>query len=158
MPATRLRQDYRASADATLTDSNHDTLTSRGSITLSAAELAGLTLHAGDTNATLTVTASNGTATSAPQTIALTVTPEAPALTIASPTLTVSEDGTVALGIGETPINAGDTVTVKITGLPADATLTDSNHDTLTITAGSITLSAAELAGLTLHAGDTNAP
>jgi len=47
----------------------------------------------------------------------------------------------VALGIGETPINAGDTVTVKITGLPADATLTDSNHDTLTITAGSITLS-----------------
>ena len=117
-------------ADATLTDSLGTTLTvTAGSITLTPAELAGLTLHAGDTNATLAVTASNGTATSAPQTIALTVNAQAPTLTIANPTLSVSEDGTVALGISETPVNPTDTVSIKISGILADATLSDSLGD-----------------------------
>ena len=146
-------------SDATLSDSNGDTLTVvGGNITLTAAELAGLTLHAGDTNAVLTVTASNAAGgTSAPQTIGLTVTSAAPTLTIANHTLTANEDGTVALGISETPVNPNDTVTVGISGIPSDATLSDSNGDTLTVVGGNITLTAAELAGLTLHAGDTNA-
>jgi len=92
------------------------------------------------------VTASNGTATSAPQTIALTVTPEAPTLTIASPTLTVSEThgGARHRRDADQCRRHGDGQDYRASG---DATLTDSNHDTLTITAGSITLSAAELAG-----------
>ena len=144
-------------SDATLSDTNGDTLTiTDGSITLTPAELAGLTLQAGDTSGTLTVTATNAGATSAPQTITLNVTPEAPTLTLAHGTLTVPEDGAVALGISETPVNANDTVTVTISGIPSDATLSDTNGDTLTITDGSITLTPAELAGLTLQAGDTS--
>ncbi len=145
--------------DATLTDANGDTLTvTGGSITLNPSELTGLTLNAGEvTTATLTVTATNTegvTASSAPQTIDLTVNPVAPALTLAHNTLSVNEDGTVALGIGETPFDARDTVSVTITGIPGDATLTDANGDTLTVTGGSITLNPSELTGLTLNAGE----
>ena len=71
------------------------------------------------------------------------MTPEAPTLTLAHGTLTVPEDGAVALGISETPVNANDTVTVTISGIPSDATLSDTNGDTLTITDGSITLTPA---------------
>ena len=148
-------------ADATLSDSLGATLTIvNNSITLTAAELAGLTLHAGDTSAELSVTAAttiNGnTATSAAKTIDVTVEPVAPTLTVPSGALVVNEEGSVALGIGETPADPNDTVTIKITGLPADATLSDSLGATLTIVNNSITLTAAELAGLTLHAGDTS--
>ena len=81
----------------------------------------------------------------------------APTLTIADSTLSVAEGGAVALGIGETPFNAHDPISITITGLPADATLTDNNNDTLTIDNGSITLTPTELSGLTFDAGDTSA-
>ena len=128
--------------------------------TVASAALADLQLNAGEvTSASLTVTATNTegtTASSAEKTITLNVTPEAPTLTVTTPTLTVSEDGTVAVGISETPFDTRDIVSVTITGVPTDATLSDSNGDTLMITDGSITLTPAELAGLTLHAGQTS--
>ena len=151
-------------ADATLTDSNGDTLTIvNGSITLTPAELNGLTLHAGDTSADLSVTATktiNGTpATSAAQTIDVTVDPVAPTLTIASGALVVNEESSVALGISETPADPNDTVTVKITGVPSDATLTSAS-DQAGITnngGGSWTVASGALSDLKLDAGDTSA-
>ncbi len=83
--------------------------------------------------------------------------PGAPTLTIGANAVSGNEDGAVALNISETPSNPSDTVIVTITGIPSDATLTDQNNDTLTISGGSITLTPAELAGLTLHAGESSA-
>jgi len=82
------------------------------------------TLNAGEvTTASLTVTATNSTTgSSVTQTTVLTVNPVAPALT-APTSLSVNEDGTVALGISETPFDARDTVSITITGVPSDATL-----------------------------------
>ncbi len=83
------------------------------------------------------------------------VLPVAPTLTITNHALTVNEGGSVALGINETPSNPLDTVSIRITGIPSDVTLTDSRQDSLVVTDHSITLTPAELAGLTLHAGQT---
>ena len=80
--------------------------------------------------------------------------PVAPTLTIANHTLSVNEDGTIALGISETPFNQNDPVSITIAGIPSDATLTDANNDALAITNGSITLTSAQLAGLTFNAGE----
>jgi hypothetical protein len=63
-------------ADVTLSDTAGPLTVTNGSITLTPAQLAGLTLHAGTTSAALTVTVIGGsgvTATSVSQTIALTV-------------------------------------------------------------------------------------
>ena len=84
------------------------------------------------------------------------VLPTAPVLSIADHALSVNEEGSVALGISEMPANQSDPVTITINGIPQDATLTDRNGDALTITNDSITLNPSELAGLTLHAGDTS--
>ena len=76
-----------------------------GRWTLTAAQLAGLTLTAGEvTTATLTITATNtqGAGASTTQSIALTVNPLAPAADGAEQPFGQEEDGTVALGIGET--------------------------------------------------------
>ena len=80
--------------------------------------------------------------------------PVAPTLTIANHTLSVNEDGTIALGISETPFNQNDPVSITIAGIPSDATLTDANNDALAITNGSITLTSAQLVGLTFNAGE----
>ncbi len=136
-------------SDATL---SAGTKNSDGSWTLTPAQLTGLNFTAGEvTHATLTVTATNteGAAASTSQTIPLTVNPVAPTLAVPA-TLTVAEDGTVALGITEAPFDARDTVSVTITGVPSDAALSagTKNND------GSWTVTPAQLTGLNLTAGE----
>jgi hypothetical protein len=112
--------------DATLSDAAGPLTVTNGAITLTAAQLAGLTLHAGEVaSANLTVTATNtlgASASAAPQTIALTVTPVAPALS-APAQITVGAGQPGALPICVTPFDARDPVSVTITGIPAGATL-----------------------------------
>ena len=84
--------------------------------------------------------------------------PHAPTLAIASTTLSVNVSGAVALGIAETPFYAGDPVSVTISGIPTDATLSNSEDNTLTINNGSITLTPAQLPGLMLHMGTASQP
>src|SRR5260370_1067463 len=132
-----------------------------GSWTLSQSDLSGLTLHAGDDdNARLTHTVTpitndaGNVATSAAQTISLTVNPvaETPTLTAAAAAASVNEDGTVGLTITATAAesDADATTTVTITGVPTNASLNHGTHNT----DGSWTLSQSDLSGLTLHAGD----
>ena len=106
-------------------------------------------------NVVATETAPGALATA--EAVALAVNPVAPTLTVANSTLSVDENNSVALGISETPAVSNDDVTITITGLPADAALSDANHDTLTINNGSIILTPSELSGLTFNAGDTSA-
>jgi hypothetical protein len=138
-------------SDASLSagTNNHD-----GSWTLTPDQLAGLTLTAGEvptTPVTLTVTATNtsGTTASASQTIALTVNPVAPKLS-APASLTVIEDGSVPLGISVATADTNDTVSVTIAGVPSDASLSAGTNNG----GGSWTLTPAQLAGLTLNAGE----
>jgi hypothetical protein len=84
--------------------------------------------------------------------------PHAPTLTIASDTVSVNTSGAVALGIVETPFYAGDPVSVTISGIPTNATLSNSEDDKLTINNGSITLTAAQLPGLMLHMETASQP
>ena len=84
-----------------------------------------------------------------PQTIALTVNPVAPALTAPS-SLSVKEDGAVALGISETAFDSRDLVSITIAGVPADATLSAGSKGSN----GIWTLSPGQLSGLTLTAGE----
>ena len=132
-----------------------------GSWTVASGALSDLKLDAGDTSADLSVTATatiNGsTATTVPQTIDVTVDPVAPTLTIASGAVVVNEESSVALNVGATLSDASDTVTVTISGLPSDAYLTDTADSSTHIAGSTITLTPAELNGLTLHAGDTSA-
>jgi hypothetical protein len=157
-------------SDATLTNTNGNPLIiQNGSITFSQAQLTagvlnGLTLHAGETSATLSVTGkdteSNSTASSVAQTIALTVAPvaEPPGLTVSGP-ITLDEGGSAPLPVSVTPVDGDDTLSLTISGLPSDATLSNSHADTLTIQNGSISFTQAQLtggvlAGLTLHTGE----
>src|SRR5260370_1234283 len=118
-------------------------------------------MYAGDDDTaslTLTVTASTSDAgnlaTSAAQTISLTVNPvaETPTLTAAAAAASVNEDGTVGLTITATAAesDADATTTVTITGVPTNASLNHGTHNT----DGNWTLSQSDLSGLTLHAGD----
>jgi len=137
-------------ADATLTDTAGPIQVVNGTVTLTQAQLAGLTLKAGEvTTANLVVTATDPTTgNSVSKTVALSVTPVAPTLhTPAS--LNVASGASVALGITETPFDARDTVSITISGVPADATLSagTKNAD------GSWTLTPAQLTNLTLKAG-----
>ena len=156
-------------ANATLLDSNGDTLTvTGGSITFDAAEIAsgsliGLTLtpeNAGPV--TLGVSAieqdTNGDRSAAAiGSESLTVDPTLP--TVAPVAETGVEGTAIALDLGVTATGlTGDANTlysVTLNDIPANATLLDSNGDTLTVTGGSITFDAAEIAsgsliGLTL--------
>src|SRR5207302_1900735 len=134
-----------------------------GSWTLTQAQLAGLTLTAGDDDVTsislqVTATATEGgtTASSATQTINITENPvpEAPVLTAANATAassSVNEGGTVALTIAPTYESDLDA---------SFPTRRSSDLTTATLSAGtnngggSWTLTQAQLAGLTLTAGD----
>jgi VCBS repeat-containing protein len=118
--------------------------------TVAAGALADLTLHAGEvTGATLLVTATDSaTGYSVSQSVALTVNPVAPTLT-APASLSVVQGQSVALVIGETPFDSRDVVALRITGVPADATLSAGTHNS----DGSWTLTPAQLSGLTLTAG-----
>ena len=127
-----------------------------GDWTLTPSELAGLTLTAGEVvGATLTVTATDAAsgASSPPQTINLTVNPVEPVLTVADSTLSVNQNGSVPLGIGEMPFDFRDIVAITVDGVPADATLSAGINNG----GGNWTLTPAELSGLTLNAGDTSA-
>ena len=147
-------------ANATLLDSNGDTLTvTGGSITFDAAEIAsgsliGLTLtpeNAGPV--TLGVSAieqdTNGDRSAAAiGSESLTVDPTLP--TVAPVAETGVEGTAIALDLGVTATGlTGDANTlysVTLNDIPANATLLDSNGDTLTVTGGSITFDAAEIA------------
>ena len=131
--------------------------------TLSQADLVGLTLtapHDDTKQITFTVTAhaSEGgiDAASTPQTVTLTVNPvaEAPVLMASATATSVNEDGgTVGLNITATPAenDADATTSVTISGL-GTATLTDAAGDTFS--GNTVTLTQAQLNGLTLHAAD----
>ncbi|WP_145927671.1 Ig-like domain-containing protein, partial [Bradyrhizobium neotropicale] len=137
-------------AGVTLSDTAGAITVVNGSATLTQAQLAGLTLKAGEVTAgTLTVTATDtSTGNFVTKTIALTVNPVAP--TLGGPTsLTVGSGATIALGITETPFDSRDTISLTIKGVPSDALLSagTKNAD------GSWALTPAQLTGLTLKAG-----
>ena len=136
-----------------------------GSWTLTAPQLVGLKLNAGETSGTLHVTATNTTtgevASSATSDIAITVNPlaENPVLGEASASVTVSEGSQGnALGLTLAPVDSDDVLSVSITGVPSDATLSAGTNNG----GGNWTLSAAQLAALgglgnlTLNAGETS--
>jgi large repetitive protein len=113
-----------------------------GVYTLTAAQLVGLTLHAGDDDVstiTLDVTANSAegssTAHSTAQTITITeiAVPQAPTLTATAATSSVNEGGTVALNISPTFEHDSDaTNTITFTGLMAGESLTNSLNQTFT--------------------------
>jgi hypothetical protein len=77
-------------------------------------------------------------------------TPVAPTLTVANQSLHVSPGGSVSLGLGVSVPNAGDNVSVNISGLPKYETITD-KLDGKTFSGSSVTLTAAEVnSGLSL--------
>jgi T5SS/PEP-CTERM-associated repeat protein len=137
-------------AGATLTDTAGAVQVVNGKVTLTQAQLTGLTLKAGEvTAANLVVTATDpATGNSVTKVVALSVNPVAPTLHTPA-TLNVATGGTVALGITETPFDAQDTVSISISGVPSDAMLSagTKNAD------GSWTLTPAQLTNLTLKAG-----
>ena len=63
--------------------------------------------------------------------------------------LTIGQNRTVRLPIAVTPVNAGDAISVTLSGIPNGVQLTD-NAGSLAVTNGTITLNAAQLAGLSL--------
>ena len=76
--------------------------------------------------------------------------PVAPTFTVANNSLSVSPGGSVSLGLGVSVPNAGDNVTVNISGLPRYETITD-KLDGKTFSGSSVTLTAAEVdSGLSL--------
>jgi hypothetical protein len=136
---------------ATLSAGTHN---SDGSWTLTAAQLTGLTLTpptdmSGNINLTVMATSSeHGTTASASGALAVTVAPIAmpPVLTVQAATGT--EDAPISLQIGASlsPADAGEGLSVTITGVPTGATLSAGTRNS----DGSWTLTSAQLSGLTL--------
>src|SRR5262249_10899082 len=128
--------------------------------TLSAAQLTALgglgnlKLNAGESPGTLTITATNAEGGSAQETLTLTVTPgpEAPSLTGAGLTASGNEGTALALTITATPVDGDDVLSIGITGVPLDATLSAGTNNG----GGSWTLTAAQLVGLKLNAGESS--
>ena len=78
-------------------------------------------------------------------------TPTAPTVTLANSSLHVSPGGNVPLGIDVNVPNAGDSVTVNISGMPGFESITD-NLDHKTFSGNSVTLTSAQVdSGLTLN-------
>ncbi len=131
-----------------------------GPVTMSLAQFDdGVTLTVGSQISTLdlTIQATNnsGMGASAPeQTLPVTVAPVAPTLNITDNTLSVTEGGAVALGISETPFDPNDIVSITISNVPTDATLSAGTDDG----GGNWTLTSSELSELMFDAGDTSAP
>ena len=129
-----------------------------GSWTLTAAQLSGLKLNAGETSGTLHVIATNTTtgevASSATSDIAVTVSPAPEAPSLAGTVLTASgNEGTaIPLTITATPVDGDDVLSIGITGVPLDATLSAGTNNG----GGNWTLTAAQLVGLKLNAGETS--
>src|SRR6185437_2619418 len=76
------------------------------------------------------------------------------ALTITASPVSVTEGSAIELNLSETLTNGATLTSVTISGIPADAKLTDAHGDTLTATGGSITLTVSQLAGLSVAPGD----
>src|SRR4029077_6333000 len=146
-------------AGATLSNSHGDPLTiSGGSITFNAPQLAGGVLSglaitpANDANFTLTVSAQEKDAlgdlsTSTTSTEAVTGTPTAPAVSPVAVSGVEGQPILLNLGISPTALS-GDSNTlssVTISAIPTGATLSNSHGDTLTVSGGSITFTAAQL-------------
>ena len=130
-----------------------------GNWTLTAAQLVGLKLNAGETAATLHVTATNTTtgevASSATSDIAVTVNPGPEAPSLAGTVLTASgvEGTAIPLTITATPVDGDDVLSISVSGVPLDATLSAGTNNG----GGNWTLTAAQLVGLKLNAGETAA-
>ena len=130
-----------------------------GNWTLTAAQLVGLKLNAGETSGTLHVTATNTTtgevASSAPSDIAVTVNPGPEAPSLAGTVLTASgvEGTAIPLTITATPVDGDDVLSISVSGVPLDATLSAGTNNG----GGNWTLTAAQLSGLKLNAGETAA-
>ncbi|WP_420416827.1 hypothetical protein [Pacificispira sp.] len=128
------------------------TVNDDGSVTLTPDQLDGLTItpaanSADDFTLTVTATSTDGTDT-ATQTAELpvTVTGVADDATLATSAASGDEDSAIALDIDVSGVNAGDTASVTISGIPAGAELSAGtvNED------GSVTLSVDQLEGLTI--------
>ncbi|MDW3207506.1 MAG: LamG-like jellyroll fold domain-containing protein [Alphaproteobacteria bacterium] len=136
------------------------TVNEDGSVTLTPAQLEGLTItpaanSADDFTLTVTATSTDGTDT-ATQTAELpvTVTGVADEATLGTATASGDEDSAIALDIDVSGVNAGDSASVTISGIPEGATLSAGtvNED------GSVTLTPAQLEGLTITpAADSDA-
>jgi len=87
---------------------------------------------------------------------------EPPTLTIASHTVSIAEETGTALGISVTAHDGDDVLSISISNVPNDATLTylgaDEKIHTLTPIGGVYTLTVDQLNGLTLHAGEQTGP
>ena len=124
-----------------------------------AAQLSGLKLNAGETAATLHVTATNTTtgevASSAPSDIAVTVNPVLEAPSLAGTVLTASgvEGTAIPLPIigadRGRPVDPDAILLITVTGVPIDAMLSTGTNNG----GGSWTLTAAELIGLSVTPG-----
>ncbi|WP_170310099.1 beta strand repeat-containing protein [Thalassospira povalilytica] len=123
-----------------------------GTVTLTAAELAGLTItppedFSGSFDLTVTATSSDGADTaSIADTLSVTVDPVADAPTLSVDPASGNEDSAIALNITAGLTDADETLSVTISDIPAGSTLSAGtvNPD------GTVTLTAAELAGLTI--------
>ena len=144
-------------SDATLSAGTNN---GGGNWTLSAAQLAALgglgnlTLNAGETSGTLTITATNAEGGSAQETLALTVNPAPEAPSLAGTVLTASgvEGTAIPLTITATPVDGDDVLSISVSGVPLDATLSAGTNNG----GGNWTLTAAQLSGLKLNAGETS--
>ncbi|WP_420416831.1 hypothetical protein [Pacificispira sp.] len=128
------------------------TVNEDGSVTLTPDQLDGLTItpaanSADDFTLTVTATSTDGTDT-ATQTadLPVTVTGVADDATLETAAASGDEDSAIALDIDVSGVNAGDTASVTISGIPAGAELSAGtvNED------GSVTLSVDQLDGLTI--------
>ncbi|MCC4242154.1 Ig-like domain-containing protein, partial [Thalassospira povalilytica] len=123
-----------------------------GTVTLTAGELAGLTItppedFSGSFDLTVTATSSDGADTaSVADTLSVTVDPVADAPTLSVDPASGNEDSAIALDITAGLTDADETLSVTISDIPAGSTLSAGtvNPD------GTVTLTAAELAGLTI--------
>jgi hypothetical protein len=84
--------------------------------------------------------------------LTVTVNPVAPTLTVSSQALDVAEAHNIALNISETPFDPNDNVSITISNVPADATLSAGTNQG----GGVWTLTPGQLSGLTFNAGDTS--
>ena len=137
---------------------NHGHNNGDGSYTLTTADLSGLTLTVGGEESgplSLTVMATDteaDTTASSTATLAVTIHATAEAPNLSAPTSLSGNAGLpILLNIAASHVETDQhDPTVTITGLPTGATLTDANHDTLTVTNGGIMLTESELNGLAL--------
>jgi hypothetical protein len=150
---------------------NHGTVNSDGSVTLTENQLSGLTLTAGDDdtvttiNPNVVVTSPSGDSTaSATFSVTVNPVPEKPTVTVSAPNASVdpttgnvdvNENGRIALNITpnfESDSDATNRITISNLG---GATLDNTLHNVPTIVNGAVTLTQAQLQGLTLIGPDT---